>query len=381
MLSRLETTRDFRLVAGEGGLDKTIDCTEILDFEFDDAASGYRRERLFDGNSLVLTSFLYAKDRPELIADSVKRLISYDVHALAYKPVIFKELPREAVELADAMNFPIFVFGKDCYMENIILEIRNVVLRDRDESIKSLLIETVIGGSDEENEIVCSMVDERARFISAICLSVEDPHAVRESVRFAAAGPYVKRRVFPGVYGHYLIMLMAQEEPGREHFEKMCAETAAFYGIDAEKLAVANKGWSAISEDRSKGTELIRQAYWACRVGEIENKKVITSRDMGIYGLLTHYAGDEAAAVFADRYLAPITEEEGRGGELMQTAIAYVRAGGDTAATAEKLFCHKNTIRYRINKIQEKLDPKATEGEFFVNLSVAVKIHLLNEKL
>ena len=31
---------------------------------------------------------------------------------------------------------------------------------------------------------------------------------------------------------------------------------------------------------------------------------------MGIYGLLTHYAGDEAAAVFADRYLAPITEEE-----------------------------------------------------------------------
>ena len=204
MLSRLETTRDFRLVAGEGGLDKTIDCTEILDFEFDDAASGYRRERLFDGNSLVLTSFLYAKDRPELIADSVKRLISYDVHALAYKPVIFKELPREAVELADAMNFPIFVFGKDCYMENIILEIRNVVLRDRDESIKSLLIETVIGGSDEENEIVCSMVDERARFISAICLSVEDPHAVRESVRFAAAGPYVKRRIFPGIYGHYL---------------------------------------------------------------------------------------------------------------------------------------------------------------------------------
>ena len=51
MLSRLETTRDFRLVAGEGGLDKTIDCTEILDFEFDDAASGYRRERLFDGNN------------------------------------------------------------------------------------------------------------------------------------------------------------------------------------------------------------------------------------------------------------------------------------------------------------------------------------------
>ena len=35
MLSKLETTKNFKLVAGAGGLEKTIDCTEILDFEFD----------------------------------------------------------------------------------------------------------------------------------------------------------------------------------------------------------------------------------------------------------------------------------------------------------------------------------------------------------
>lgn len=61
----------------------------------------------------------------------------------------------------------------------------------------------------------------------------------------------------------------------------------------------------------------------------------------------------------------------------MHTAIEYVLAKGDAVKTAERLFCHKNTIRYRIGKLQEKLDPDSNEKEFYQNLAIAVKIYLL----
>ncbi len=39
-----ETTKNFKLVVGAGGLEKTIDCTEILDFGFDDEIN-YRKKK------------------------------------------------------------------------------------------------------------------------------------------------------------------------------------------------------------------------------------------------------------------------------------------------------------------------------------------------
>ncbi len=77
-------------------------------------------------------------------------------------------------------------------------------------------------------------------------------------------------------------------------------------------------------------------------------------------------------------YLSPILEEEGKEGDLFTTAVEYVLAGGDFVKAGKRLYCHKNTIRYRIAKLQEKLDPAVNEKEFYQNLSTAIKIYLLH---
>ena len=58
-----------------------------------------------------------------------------------------------------------------------------------------------------------------------------------------------------------------------------------------------------------------------------------------------------------------------------------VLAKGDTIKAAERLFCHKNTIRYRIGKLQEKVDPLTNEKEFYQNLAAAIKVYLLLNKI
>ena len=128
-LLNLESMRDFKIVAGKKGLGRSITATEILDFEFIHEGEEYR-ERGFDGDSLVLTSLLFAKDDPGQILKAVKKLISQNVQALAYKPVFFKELPKEAIAYADEMKFPILEFGHDEYFEDIIFSIRTQVEKD-----------------------------------------------------------------------------------------------------------------------------------------------------------------------------------------------------------------------------------------------------------
>lgn len=378
MLSKLETTKNFKLVAGAGGLEKTIDCTEILDFEFDDEGQNYRKERAFDGNSLVLTSFIYAKGKPELIVDSIKKLIQCDVHALAYKPVVFKTLPKEALEIADAMNFPIFVFEDDVYMENIILEINSANLKDHSESIKSLILESVIKGSREETPIINQIMNQRYCYASALCIGVKDIKSIEEKLKFSIVGQYIKRHVFIGLYNERLIIVIAQEENNRELFINTIYEIASFYNLSLEMINEAHKGWSRIDSDKGKITDLIREAYWAENIAKIEDEKVKYYENVGIYKLIAHHSGDKETLEFAYNYLKPILGEDGKDNELLQTGIAYVFAGGDANQAANKLFCHKNTIRYRINKIQEKLDPVATEADFFTNLTTAIKIYLLN---
>lgn len=52
---------------------------------------------------------------------------------------------------------------------------------------------------------------------------------------------------------------------------------------------------------------------------------------------------------------------------------------GDVVKTAEELFCHKNTIRYRMGKIQELIDPKSSDKSFYETLSIAVRIYMLRD--
>ena len=52
----------------------------------------------------------------------MKNLIELGASALAYKPVIYEDLPKEVIVYADEHNFPILRFGGDEFFEKIILE-------------------------------------------------------------------------------------------------------------------------------------------------------------------------------------------------------------------------------------------------------------------
>ena len=66
---KLPELSGFKLISGSGGLDKYVDATEIIDFEFADGIE-FTREEMFYGHSVGITSLMFARQKPELILDA-----------------------------------------------------------------------------------------------------------------------------------------------------------------------------------------------------------------------------------------------------------------------------------------------------------------------
>jgi len=76
--------------------------------------------------------------------------------------------------------------------------------------------------------------------------------------------------------------------------------------------------------------------------------------DLGPYGLLYPLWGTPEAGRFVAGVLGDLPEHDTRyGGELLPTLLAYLRQGGAAGAAAAELAIHRNTLTYRLRRIEE----------------------------
>lgn len=67
--------------------------------------------------------------------------------------------------------------------------------------------------------------------------------------------------------------------------------------------------------------------------------------------------------------------------ELTETLMKYFDNGASLEKTAESMFTHKNTIKYRLNRIQEKTGLSLRQPDENFQLYLAVLALKLNEKV
>ena len=123
---QLHSLKKMELISGYQGLLHYVSSAGIADYEFCSDLD-YPRENAFEKGSFVLSSLLFAKENPASILPAVKQLFEAGVSALAYKTVIFQDLPEEVIVFSNENDFPIFRFGTNVYFENIIFEITDAM--------------------------------------------------------------------------------------------------------------------------------------------------------------------------------------------------------------------------------------------------------------
>jgi sugar diacid utilization regulator len=178
---------------------------------------------------------------------------------------------------------------------------------------------------------------------------------------------------------------LAEEEP---------AEVAAIVpAADGDQLARASQALErelaaalpgfAITVARSRRmqdpVDLYRagkEALLAANVAEAEGRSPLAFEDTGAYRLLLPAMSEEPGELehFYGETLAPLAAyDEQYETELVATVEAYLDNDGNVARTAARLFTHRHTVRYRLERVRELSGHDISSSEGREKLSLGLK--------
>lgn len=372
---QLNQFKHISLVAGENGLDHFIERIGILDYEIVEGIKG----AFFKGD-FVLTTFTAARNNIELLKSSVEDLISCGVSALAIKTIYFKELPLSVVELANKKKLPIFMFDDQLFFEYIIEDIVDAMHARSHMDLLSSKIEILFKG-----ELKRTLVGEIAREINRnflnhhLAIYLREKQYRNDESLMKLCERYQRSRyrsVHQSLikYGEGMILILSYENFSMQNVDIDFNFMMQQLGISLEQY------WIGKSEPKSDLNELnmaIKESIYATFACEYLKQDKAEYNEIGIYKILLPYQNDFWLTHFVKTTLDPIYDYDQ--GKLMETARVYIETGGDMKLTSEMLFQHINTIRYRINKIQE-LMAEMNHGCFYEQLSLAIKAEKITLK-
>jgi purine catabolism regulator len=120
------------------------------------------------------------------------------------------------------------------------------------------------------------------------------------------------------------------------------------------------------------------EAEQALRAGErlFGPGQTVAFADLGAYRLLSHLHGTPEMESFQAEVLGGLMDYDKKtGSHLLSTLEAFFAANGNLSKTAETLFVHRNTLMYRLNRIQELTDTSLEDPETRFDLQLALKMH------
>lgn len=99
------------------------------------------------------------------------------------------------------------------------------------------------------------------------------------------------------------------------------------------------------------------------------HKKVLSASTMGIYKYMFHSDNQGEILEYCNNKLEKLEEyDHANGTFLKETLLAYYMNGFNTVKTAEALFIHRNSLMYRLKKIEELLEMELTDYMEYLDL-------------
>ena len=127
---------------------------------------------------------------------------------------------------------------------------------------------------------------------------------------------------------------------------------------------VAHSRWVADPADLYRAGQ---EALLAANVAEADGLELLAFEDTGSYRLLLPAMSEDPGELerFYEETVAPLSAyDEQYETELVATIEAYLDNDGNVTPTAEQLFTHRHTVRYRLERVKELCghDITSTEG-------------------
>jgi GAF domain-containing protein len=211
----------------------------------------------------------------------------------------------------------------------------------------------------------------RPHVVAVLAVDGPPPAAVRlpELARTAVApGPCA----LAGPYDGLLVLLVpAEPDPGKG-LRSILAKASRAVGPRGTVTVVAGPAARDLA-DYATAFRVARGAAALRRAGSPGG--FVDVRRLGLSALLLETGAPDALRRFAATTLRRVeAHEERHGGDLLRTLQAWLTAGCSTAATAEALVVHRNTVSYRLGRIEQLTRRSLRDNGVRLELQLALMI-------
>lgn len=125
--------------------------------------------------------------------------------------------------------------------------------------------------------------------------------------------------------------------------------------------------------------------YYKCYKQALQTLRIVSDRfpqkgfmsfdRMGSYSVLYNIQDPFVVEMFYEKYLKPLLDYGDKGKDLFDTLRSYLYWNGNLKETADSLFIHRSSLRYRLEKIEELLKIELTNAEERFNIMLAYKLY------
>ncbi|NHM16581.1 PucR family transcriptional regulator [Eggerthellaceae bacterium zg-887] len=332
---------------------------------------------LFSPGEIVFTTLGLAELHPDLAETALLELIDRNVAAVAVKNVVLKELPASVAARSSKAGVPV-LFYQGRFMERVIADLMNALDDDAAEWERTHLIDSVLASSDEQSVraaffTIAGVTGATIQCIAARAVTDDDASLrALQRVLEEALTNYGERwddveRTFACRYRGRIL--------GFVSFKRPPLKAIAISDADLEKcVATASPLICGISQEMALGEAdlAVRQAMAALDTAHNEDCETVRWTTLRFDAFRAAAKSDRLYSRSADLMRSLLFDYDvDHDAELARTAETFAANFGEVRATAEALFQHPNTVRYRLKKIKEVLGmDTATDRELAALLTL-----------
>lgn len=214
-----------------------------------------------------------------------------------------------------------------------------------------------------------------------LTVEIEDLHSVKDGKQSFSRYLYRHLQQFPYhslVYEdlkQYYILVRFNENMTEDEIQQQIKE---FYiGLTEPQIFTLYGGLGRIFTKMEEIHSSLKDSYKCIEYMKLMNPgslNYLTYHELGVYRLFLNLEAQELEN-YAEIHLKKLLEyDETQHTELVKTLEWYLFYNQNMKKTAQALFVHENTIKYRINSIKQLLGVEEITGEIGLELYLALKI-------
>ena len=150
----------------------------------------------------------------------------------------------------------------------------------------------------------------------------------------------------------------------REHLQVEFGDARLVSGVSGPAMTLSE--WPSVHQEALQAMQLGQRLHF---------NHMVEFNSLGIYQLLSHIEHLAPVQTFTQQIIGPLADYDRRHrGSLVATIDAYFSHHANVSQTAESLFIHRNTLLYRLERIQELTGQDIYQSDMRLALHLALKL-------